>query len=93
MDLAFVTLFLALGIALLLHRRWGEGVFVVLGALVPLSSGLLMSQRRYIWVLFPAFLLLARWGENTWVDRLILTLSLLGLGLYTTLFANWYWVG
>jgi len=68
-------------------------VFVTLGTLIPFSSGLLMSQRRYVWVLFPAFILLARWGEHPWADRLITTLSLLGLGLFTALFANWYWVG
>ena len=53
-----------------------------------------MSQRRYMWVLFPAFILLARWGERVWVDRLVTASSLmLGLGLFTALFANGYWVG
>jgi hypothetical protein len=92
-DLLFVGLFLGLGLVLLTQRRWSEGVFVTLGTLAPFSSGLLMSQRRYVWVLFPAFILLARWGERPWADRLITTLSLLGLGLFTALFANWYWVG
>jgi hypothetical protein len=92
-DLGSVLLFLGLGIVLLLKRRWSEGVLVTLGTLMPLSSGLLMSQRRYVWVLFPAFILLAHWGERSWVDRAITMLSLLGLGLFTALFANWYWVG
>jgi hypothetical protein len=52
-----------------------------------------MSQRRYVWVLFPAFILLARWGERRWIDRTITLLFLLGLGLFTAMFANWYWVG
>jgi hypothetical protein len=78
-DLLFVSLFTGLG--------W------VLGALIPLSSGLLMSQRRYTWVLFPAFILLARWGERAGVDRVITTLSLMGLAVFTAMFANWYWVG
>jgi hypothetical protein len=52
-----------------------------------------MSQRRYVWVLFPAFALLGEWGERPWVDRLVLALSALGLGVFTVLFANWYWVG
>ncbi len=84
---------LVLGGVLLRQRRWSEGMFVVLGALIPLSSGLLMSQRRYVWTLFPIFFLLARWGERPWLDRAITALSLLGLGLFTALFANWYWVG
>lgn len=91
-DLFAVLFFISLGLALLYQRRWSEGAFVLLGALVPLSSGLLMSQRRYMWVLFPAFILLARWGERPWIDRLISTIFLLGLALFTALFANWYWV-
>jgi hypothetical protein len=92
-DLLVVLFFVGLGIVLLRQRRWSEAVFVLLGALIPLNSGLLMSQRRYVWVLFPAFILLARWGERPWIDRTISALFLLGLGLFTALFANWYWVG
>jgi hypothetical protein len=92
-DLLFVLLFLALGLALVWQRRWGEGAFVLLGTLLPLSSGLLMSQRRYVWVLFPVYILLARWGARPWFDRALTAFSLLGLALFTALFANWYWVG
>ena len=93
LDLGFVIFFVVLGIILLVQQRWSEGVYVTLGALLPLSTALLMSQRRYVWVLFPAFILLARWGENPLVDRTIFVLSVLGLGLFTAMFANWYWVG
>lgn len=91
-DLLAVLAFIGLGIVLLRQRRWGEGAFVLLGTLIPLSSGLLMSQRRYVWVLFPAFVLLARWGEHRWMDRAISALFLLGLALFTAMFANGYWV-
>ncbi len=93
LDLLLALLFLSLGIVLLYQRRWSEAVFVLLGALIPFSSGLLIGQRRYVWVLFPAFILLARWGDRPWGDRLITLISLLGLGLFTVMFANWYWVG
>jgi hypothetical protein len=93
MDLLFVLFFLAMGAVLLKQRRWSEATFVLLGALIPLSSGLLMSQRRYMWALFPVFILLGRWGGNPWVDRVIFVVSLLWLGLFTAMFANWYWVG
>lgn len=88
-----MLLFLAFALILLYRRQWGEGAFVLVGVLIPFSSGLLMSQRRYMWVLFPAFILLARWGANPWIDRLITTLSLIGLTLFTALFVNGYWVG
>ena len=92
LDFLFVVSFLGLGVMLLIRKRWGEGIFVTLGALIPLFSGLLMSQRRYMWVLFPAFVLLAHWGEHTWVDRFLTVLFLCGLALFTILFANAYWV-
>lgn len=93
MDFGMVLLFLGLGIALLIKKRWGEAAFVLLGTLIPFSSGLLMSQRRYVWVLFPAFILLAQWGKRPWLDKTITTFSLLGLALFTALFVNGYWVG
>lgn len=92
-DLLAVVLFVSLGLVLLAERRWAEAVLVLFGALLPLGSGLLMSQRRYMWVLFPAFVLLARWGERPWVDRAITLLSALGLALSVALFAKGYWVG
>ncbi|VAW30903.1 hypothetical protein MNBD_CHLOROFLEXI01-1821, partial [hydrothermal vent metagenome] len=70
-DFIFVLVFLTLGIVLLYKARYAEAAFVLLGVLIPFSSGLLMSQRRYMWVLFPAFILLAEWGEHPWVDKLI----------------------
>lgn len=93
LDFAFVVVFLILGFILLYQKRWSEGVFITLGVLISISSGLLMSQRRYMWVMFPAFIILAQWGDRPWVDKLITTISLVCLGLFTALFANGYWVG
>jgi len=92
-DFGIVLLFIALGIGLLAKRRWSDSAFVLLGAGMAVSSGLLMSQRRYMWVLFPAFVQLAELGNRVWVDRLVCVFSLLGLGLFTAMFSNWYWVG
>lgn len=92
-DFSLVLFFLLAGVVLLYKGRWSESVFVLLGVLIPFSSGLLMSQRRYMWVLFPVFILLAQWGKRPWLDRLITTVSLLGLALFTALFAKGYWVG
>jgi len=93
LDFAFLALFFVLGLTLLFQRRWSEGVFVTLGVVISMSSGLLMSQRRYMWVFFPAFIVLARWGDRPWVDRLVTTISLICLGVFTAMFANGYWVG
>jgi hypothetical protein len=48
---------------------------------------------RYVLEIFPAFLLLAIWGRSPWVNRLVLTLSLLGLLFFSAQFAIWGWVG
>ncbi len=92
-DFLGVLLFLGLGVVLLYWRQWPEAAFVLLGVGAAFSSGLLMSQRRYMWVLFPAFIVLARWGGRPWVDRVVTAVSLMLLGLFTALFANGYWVG
>jgi hypothetical protein len=92
-DMLFALAFLAMGAALLVERRWPEAALLIPGVLIPLRSGLLMSQRRYMWVLFPAYILLARWGARPWVDRLITAIFLACLALFTALFANGYWVG
>ncbi len=42
-DFFFVVVFVVIGIVLLVQRRWSEGAYVLLGAIIPLSSGLLMS--------------------------------------------------
>ncbi|MCA9918430.1 MAG: hypothetical protein KC445_10790 [Anaerolineales bacterium] len=91
-DFAFVSVFLILGIVLLYKGRYAEAAFVLLGVIIPFSSGLLMSQRRYMWVLFPAFILLAEWGDRPWVDKLVTAVSLPLLALFTALYANGYWV-
>lgn len=93
LDLLFVVAFLAMGSVLVVERRWAEGLFVLAGVTLSFSSGLLMSQRRYVWVLFPVFALMARWGARPWVDRTVTAVSLMLLAFFTSLFANGYWVG
>ncbi|MCJ7660989.1 MAG: hypothetical protein MUO67_17710 [Anaerolineales bacterium] len=92
-DLLLVLTFILLAGVLLYQKCWSEGIYVLSGVLLAFSSGLLMSQRRYVWILFPAFIVLAKWGKNPVVDRFITVLSLSGLVLFTVLFANGYWVG
>lgn len=91
-DGGLTLTFGVLGVILLAQRRWSESCFVLLSVYVELNAGAWMAQRRHVWVLFPALVLLARWGERSWIDRLLTSLFLLGLGLFTTMFANWYWV-
>jgi Gpi18-like mannosyltransferase len=66
--------------------------YMALSILVPMSTSNLMSMPRFALVLFPMFAILARWGERPWVNNVILAFSLPLLGLFTVLFADWYWV-
>lgn len=53
----------------------------------------LLSMPRYVLALFPIFLVLAQQGEDRWVHRLIVYLSLIGLLFFSAQFAVWGWVG
>jgi hypothetical protein len=52
----------------------------------------LQSMPRYSVVLFPLFMVLAHLGRNRNWDRIILLVSAPLLGLFTALFATWYWI-
>lgn len=71
-------------------------LYLVAATLLLLSSTVtrwpLQSLPRYTVVLFPCFLLLGQLGANRHWHRLILIVSAPLLGLYTALFATWYWV-
>ncbi len=59
---------------------------------MPISTGQLVSLRRYVWVLFPAFIILAQWGQHKLIDRTITIVSLGGLALFSAMFALGYYV-
>ena len=76
--------------------RPAHALYLTLGLLFPLLSATphnpLLSLPRFVLVLFPAWILLARAGNRPWVHYGIVAGSLLLLGLYTIRFVNWFWV-
>lgn len=52
----------------------------------------LVSMSRYLLTLFPAFMIWGRWGENPWVNRLIVYPSIALLIYLCGQFAIWGWV-
>ncbi len=52
----------------------------------------LVSMSRYLLTLFPAFIIWGRWGENPWVNRLIIYPSVALLIYLCGQFAIWGWV-
>ena len=93
MDAISVIPFLVL--PLFMFRKFDVSlpIYSLLMVLIPLASGSVKSMMRVEAVAFPAFLALARLGAHRDVDRAIVFISALFLGLLTVQFANWYWVG
>jgi hypothetical protein len=92
LELAFTALLLLVLLAGWRRLRLSYIAYMGLSILVPLSTSSLMSMPRFGLVLFPMFAILARWGEKPWANTLIVAFSLPLLGLFTVLFADWYWV-
>ena len=76
--------------------RPSHALYLTLGLLFPLFSATphnpLLSLPRFVLVLFPAFILLARAARRPWLAYPLLVVSVLLLALYTIRFVNWFWV-
>jgi hypothetical protein len=85
---------LMLGVLVIGFRRLRASyiAYMAVSILVPLSTSSLMSMPRFALVLFPMFALFALWGAKPTVNNMIVSFSLPLLGLFTVLFADWYWV-
>ena len=91
-EVAFTILMIGVFVAGLRRLRPSFAAYMALSILVPLSTSSLMSMPRFALVLFPMFVVLALWGGRSAVNSAIVAFSLPLLGLFTVLFANWYWV-
>ncbi len=91
-EIVFTILMIAVLAAGLRRMRPSYSAYMALSIVIPMSTSSLMSMPRFALVLFPMFALLAVWGGRTWVNSAIVAFSLPLLGLFTVLFADWYWV-
>ena len=92
MEIFFTGLMIGVLIAGWRLLRPSYIAYMALSILIPMSTSSLMSMPRFALVLFPMYAILAREGERPWVNNLIVAFSLPLLGLFTVLFADWYWV-
>lgn len=78
-------------------REWkwhpGLALYGLAAVWLPLMTGQLVSQNRYVLVVVPMLMVLARWGQNPVFDRAWTVASLLLLALYTILFTQGFWAG
>jgi hypothetical protein len=91
-EVAFTILMIALVLVGIRRLRPSFTAYMALSILIPMSTSSLMSMPRFALVLFPMFIILALWGGRSWVNNLIVAFFLPLLGLFTVLFADWYWV-
>jgi hypothetical protein len=92
LEVAFTALMLSVLVAGFWRLRPSYSVYMALSILIPMSTSSLMSMPRFALVLFPMFVMFALWGARASVNNAIVAFSLPILGLYTVLFADWYWV-
>lgn len=92
LELAFTAFMIAVLLGGWRRLRLSYTGYMALSVLAPMCTASLMSMPRFALVLFPMFAILARWGERPWVNNLIVAFFLPLLGLFTVLFADWYWV-
>ncbi len=92
LELVFTALMVFVLIAGWKRLKPSYIAYMALSILVPMSTSSLMSMPRFALVLFPMFAILALWGRRPAVNNAIVAFSLPLLGLFTVLFADWYWV-
>jgi Gpi18-like mannosyltransferase len=100
LDLAFLILFVVLGVlaCLWLRRSYAAYTAVVLLAILmtPVSGSnqplALMSDSRFMVTIFPPFIVLGVLGRGKATDRLLLSLSLALLVLFTNVFVRGRWI-
>ena len=92
LELAFTLLMVVVLLAGLRRLRLSYIAYMTLSIAIPLCTSSLMSMPRFALVLFPLFALFGLWGARPTFGNAYVAFSLPLLGLFTVLFADWYWV-
>jgi hypothetical protein len=92
-DVIAILVFIPLVVAVIFKMRPAFGMFTLISFLIPLATSSIVSMRRYVLVLVPCYIILAVWGKHSWVDRVILAISLPLQAYLTILFTHWYFAG
>lgn len=91
-DTTLLWLFLIGGVIVWRTVRPAYGALVICFALIPAFSGSPQSLNRYLAILFPVFILLARIRSEVWRNALAMVFAF-GLAFTTYLFVNGLWAG
>jgi hypothetical protein len=91
-ELAGIAGFAILGAALVLKRDHAFGLFTWLSLAPILCSGTLMSASRFLAVVFPAFVPLARLGEREAFDRAVVVVFAFAQAILFAAWSRFYWI-
>ncbi len=91
-DFSFFILALILSILVFFYVRKSYGVYALLATLIPAFSGIMVSMSRYILIIFPIFILLAKFGRKKIVNSGVMIIFTSLLAYFIILFVNNYWV-
>jgi hypothetical protein len=92
LELAFTALMVVVLAVGFRRLRLSYVVYMALSIVIPMCTASLMSMPRFALVLFPMFALFGLWGARPTFQNAYVAFSLPLLGLFTVLFADWYWV-
>jgi hypothetical protein len=92
LELGFTVLMLVVLVLGWRTLRPSYLAYMAVSILVPMSTSSLMSMPRFALVLFPMFVMFGIWGKRAAFNNAYVAFSLPLLGLFTVLFADWYWV-
>lgn len=92
-DLSFFAIFFVLAILVFIFLRKSYGLYMMSYLIIPALTGTFISMGRFSLALFPAFILLAKWGRNQAFNYSITILFSMLSALFITMFVNTYWAG
>jgi hypothetical protein len=90
-ELLFATLMLAGTVVSILRLRASYADFMVVNTLLVMSFTYPWSVPRYTLILFPLFILMARWGRRPLPFALMTAWALLFLSFFSSLFVRGFW--
>lgn len=92
LELTFLTYGIVVTTFVIIKERSSYAVWAVISLIIPLLTGIVQSEGRFMLVVFPLFLVLARiFQKNIHVLYLYFIASVLLLSFLTVLFVNGYW--
>lgn len=91
-DFGFFVFGIIMSVLIFLKVRKSYGVYALLATLIPALTGIMVSMSRYVLIIFPIYILLAKWGKKKIVNASILMVFTMLLAYFMVLFVHNYWI-